>query len=38
MKKKKDIKFKLAYKKPKVQSVDDLIKEIKKESKPIFEK
>jgi len=36
MKKKKGIHFKMVYKKPKVQSVDDLLKEIKKESKPIF--
>jgi len=30
--------FKMVYKKPKIQSADDLIKEIRKESKPIFKK
>jgi len=36
---KKQIKgFKMVYKKPKVQSAEDLIKEIQKESKPIFKK
>jgi len=43
MKKLKDIKFKFAFKKPKAKKqktnfAEDLVKEIQKESKPIFKK